>query len=79
MQSTMSRRRRPGAGLAVGLGGTSGTTSLSSVGFDSSLDIGAILLLARYDKFPGKKSKASAHQAAKPPSKGTGDDRNFIL
>jgi hypothetical protein len=49
------------------------------VGFDSSLDIAATLLLARYDKFPGKKSKASAHQAAKPPSKGTGDDRNFIL
>jgi hypothetical protein len=75
----MGQRRLLRAGLAVGFGDASGTTSLSSGDLDSSLDIAATLLLARYDKFPGKKSKASAHQAAKPPSKSTVDDRNFIL
>jgi hypothetical protein len=48
MQSTISRRRRPGAGLAVGFGGTSEATGLlSGAGFDSSLGIAAILLLGR--------------------------------
>jgi hypothetical protein len=50
----MGQRRRLRAVPAVGFGDASGTTSLSSAGFDSSLGIAAILLLARYDKFPGK-------------------------